>query len=148
VNFFLSYEKEHDLEINGWTFKRIGKNIYKIYRTVDPHSITMTGSEVLTDLTIPFPHRLIRLNLFHTSSTYVASTFQWQYRFIRVAGTLDPQHFEEYIIGEDNMLIPWITEVFGEGFEYEAGNYRLGITAYTSGELVFPVLYVQKLEAP
>lgn len=142
----MSYEKEHDLEINGWTFKRIGKNIYKIYRTVSPNAITMTGADVTTQLQIPFPHRLLRMHLYHTTSAYVASSGMLTVTLARRETTLTPERFKENVFYESSIPASIITEVYGEGFEYEAGIYELTLNT-NSTDLIFPLFYVQKLEA-
>jgi len=140
-------KKEDIDEIHGvWTFKRIGKNIYKIYVTTDPNSITMTGSDVKTQLQIPFPHRILRMHLYHTDSAYAASTDALNVILRRSAGTLTPAKFVEDLFNESGITASKITEVYGEGFEYEAGIYDVILNS-TSTDLIFPIFYVQKLEA-
>jgi len=141
----MTYEKEIDLEIAGWTFKRIGKNIYKIYVTADPNSITMTGSDVKTQLKIPFPHRILRMHLYHTNSAYAASTNALTIILRRSASTLTPAKFVEDLFN-GSATASKISEVYGEGFEYEAGIYDLILNS-TNTDLIFPIFYLQKLEA-
>lgn len=137
-----SIEETH----GGWIFKRIGKNIYKIYRELSPYSITMTGANVTTKIPIPFPHRILRMHLYHTNSTYVASTDALAAILRRAAGSLTPERVEEDLFNETAIVASKITEKYGEGFEYEAGVYDL-ILNTTNTDLIFPILYVQKLEA-
>lgn len=130
-----------------WTFKRIGRNIWKIYLTKNPYSITMTGSAVTTQLHIPFAHRWLRMHLYHTDSSYATSVNNLSVTLKRAAGTVHPLNkFEEYLFSEDYVVSSKVTEVYGEGFEYEAGVYSLILNTVTT-ELIFPIFYVQKLEA-
>ena len=141
-------EKEQKYYHEGvWTFQRIGKNIWKIYITKSPHSITMKGSDVTTELHIPFIHRWLRIHFFHTDSSYDAVTGGDRLNILlkRTAGTLTPQKFEEYLYKETGLTSARITEVFGESFEYESGIHQLVLNS-TSTNLVFPVFYIQKLE--
>jgi len=139
-------KKEDIDEIHGvWTFKRIGKNIFKIYVTADPNSITMTGANVTTQLQIPFPHRILRMHLYHTNSAYAASTNALTIILRRSAGTLTPAKFVEDLFNEDGIIVSKVTEVYGEGFEYEAGIYDLILNS-TNTDLIFPIFYLQKLE--
>jgi len=130
----------------GWTFKRIGKNIYKIYRELSPYSITMTGADVTTKLPIPFPHRILRMHIYHTDSAYAASVDALDVILRRAAGSLTPEKFEEDLFNESGIVLSKVTEVFGEGFEYEAGIYDVILNS-TATDLIFALFYVQKLEA-
>lgn len=142
----MTYEKEIDLEVAGWTFKRIGKNIWKIYPTASPHSITMTGSDVTTPLTIPFPHRLVRLTFFHTDSSYAAVTDELDITLKRTQAQGYPQKFEEIVYYDASLQDSYPTARGGETYEYEGSVYQLILKCGTSGHLVFPVLYIQMLE--
>jgi hypothetical protein len=133
-------------EIEGWVFQHVAKNIYKIYPARSPHSITMTGADVTTALRIPFPHRLIRLHWRHTDSAYAASTDALAIILRRPEGSMTPEHFEEDVFNETNIVKSKGTEKYGEGFEYEAGVYSV-ILNTTNTDLIFPILYVQKLES-
>lgn len=136
-------------EIHGeWTFKRIGKNIYKIYRTVAPHCIAMTGANVTTQLPIPFPHRWIRLTFFHMNAAYAAITnSELGITFKRTQASLDPPHFEETVYFDEARTDPYITARAGETYEYEPSVYDL-ILLSNNTDLIQPVFYLQKLESP
>jgi hypothetical protein len=146
VNFFLSYEKEHDLEINGWTFKRIGKNIFQVYPTPSPHSITMTGADVTTSLTVPFPHRWIRLTFLHTDNAYTPQTIsELAITFQRSQGQATPDKFAEVLYHDEYLIDPYITARGGETHEYESSVYKLILNS-TNTHLIFPNFYLQQLE--
>lgn len=127
-----------------WTFKRIGKNIYKATITKSPYSITMTGSDVETELHIPFPHRWIRMHFYHTDSSYAANTTATAVYMKRSAGKIHPVLFEEYLIAHSALTNSKLTETFGETYEYEIGTYTLLLNTTTT-QLIFPVFYVQRL---
>ena len=127
-----------------WTRERIGKNIWKYYITVSPHSITMTGAAVETQLSIPFPHRWMRAHFYHTTSAYVASSDVLDIIIKRPVGLASPAKFEEYLFAEAKIVDDKVTEVFGEGFEYERGVWVISLSS-TATDLIFPIFYVQKL---
>ena len=130
---------------SGWTFERVAQNIWKIFRTTAPHSITMTGAAVTTELVIPFAHRWLRMNWYHTDSAYAASVVNLSVTMQRTADTIVPANFEEDLFEDTAIVTATATEVFGEAFEYERTIYDL-IMDTTNGHLVFPVFYIQKLE--
>ena len=140
----MAYKKEIDFTIGGWTFKRFAKNFFKIYRTVSPNTITMTGAAVETQLSIPFPHRWNHVHFYHTTSAYVASSAVLDIIIKRTVGLVTPAKFEEYLFHEEKILDSKITEMFGEGFEYERGVWVVSLTS-TATDLIFPIFYVQKL---
>jgi len=129
----------------GWTFERVAMNIWKIYRTASPHSITMTGSAVTTQLVIPFAHRWLRMSFYHTDSAYAASTANLSITMQRTADTIVPANFAEDLFEDTVIVTDTATEVFGTAFEYERTLYHL-IMDSTNNHLVFPVFYIQKLE--
>ena len=127
-----------------WTRERIGKNIWKYHITVSPNSITMTGAAVETQLSIPFPHRWLRMHFYHTDSAYAASETELSITIKRPVGLVSPAKFEEYLFHEEKILDSKITEMFGEGFEYERGVWVVSLLS-TATDLIFPIFYVQKL---
>jgi len=130
-----------------WTMARIGKtNIYIIRVTAAPGTIAMTGNAVITQLTIPFPHRWVRIHFYHMTAVYAASVDALAIILRRTAGTLTPVRFSEDVFNGAAIVASRITEVFGEAFEYEAGTYDLSLNT-TNTDLVLPLFYVQKLEA-
>ena len=141
----MSYDQSKEI-MGGWTFQRFARNIYKATRTTAPHSITMTGSDVTTQLQIPFPHRILRMHCYHTDSAYAESDIPMAVILRRRVATVTPAKFSEDLFNEDNINVSKMTEVFGEGFEYEAGIYDV-ILNTTSTHLIFPMFYIQKLEA-
>lgn len=129
---------------DGWSRGRIGKNIWKYFRTVSPHAITMTGAAVTTQLHIPFPHRWLRTTFYHTSSAYVENYELLSATIQRSIGTFTPAKFKETLFAETEITDPDWTELWGERFEYEAGVWDIILTA-ASTDLIFPLFYVQNL---
>lgn len=129
----------------GWVYEDIGKNFWKIYPTGTYHSVTMTGSDVTKQLPVDSSHRLIRMTFFHSTSTYGRSTDNLLLRIERPAGTLTPLKFVEYLFEEDLLTDAEITLIFGETYEYEATIWKFTFNT-TSGDLIFPVIYIQKIE--
>jgi len=129
----------------GWTFERVAMNIWKIYRTASPHSITMTGSAVTTQLVIPFAHRWLRMSFYHTDSSYAASTANLSVTMQRTADTIVPANFQEKLFADTAIITATSTETFGTKFEYERTIYDLLLNS-TNTHLVFPLFYIQKLE--
>lgn len=106
----------------------------------------MTGADVTTHLSIPFPHRWIRLTFFHMNSTYAALTnSELEITFKRTQTTVEPSKFEEIIYYDDARTDPYITARAGETYEYEPSLYDL-ILASMNTDLIQPVFYLQKLE--
>ena len=130
----------------GWTFERVAQNIWKIFRTTAPHSITMTGAAVTTQLNVPFAHRWLRMSWYHTDNAYAASVANLSVTMQRTADTIVPANFEENLFEDAAIVAATATETFGEKFEYERTLYDL-ILDSTNAHLIFPVFYIQKLEA-
>jgi len=125
----------------GWTYEHIGKNIWKIYPDVDPHSVTMTGSDVTKELYIGFTHRLLRIHFYHTDSSYAASTDELFVRIERRAGTLYPLRFEEYLYDKSLIINSRISLLFTE-LDYEASVWKFTFNS-TNTDLIFPVVYIE-----
>jgi len=129
-----------------WTFKHVAKNIWKIYITASPHSITMSGSDVTTQLHIDFPHRFLRIHLYHTSSAYAASTDALALTVERPVATVPTlARFTDQLFREYDITASKLIEVFGEAFEYEECIWSIVLNS-TSTDLVFLEIYVQLLE--
>jgi len=130
-----------------WTMVRIGNtDVYKVYITAAPNGIVMTAADVVTQLAIPFPHKWIRIHFYHTTVAYVASVDALAIILRRRAGTLTPETFSEDLYNEAAVVASRITEVYGGDFTYEAGTYDLTLNT-TATHLIFPLFYIQKLEA-
>jgi hypothetical protein len=129
-----------------WTLERIGKsNLYKVYITVDPHAIVMTGADLVTQLHIPFPHKWLRIHFYHTDAAYVVSMNPLRVTLRRELNTMFPVQFADDLFCEFDINAVMMIEKFGEGFEYEAGVYNVILNS-TATNLIFPLFYVQKLE--
>lgn len=139
---------ESRYHIGLWTFERMGKtSIYKVYITADPAAIAMTGAAVATQLHIPFAHKWIRIHFYHTDATIVAvSTAYLRITLRREVGKMFPANYLDELFCEFNINQHLIQEQYGEGFEYEACVWTLILNSVAT-DLIFPLFYVQKLEA-
>jgi hypothetical protein len=130
-----------------WTIERVGKtNIYKVYLNADPPAIVMTGAAVVTQVHIPFVHRWLRIHFYHTDAALAVSQNYLRISLRRELGTMFPANFIDDLFCEFEINAVLVTEKFGKGFEYEAGVYNLILTT-TATDLMFPLFYIQKLEA-
>lgn len=127
-----------------WEFHNIARNFIKIYPHTSPHKITMTGSAVETQLQIPFMHRLNKLIMYHTDSSYAASAVALDIYLDRKAGQNFPPKFEERVFKRLAYNKAKATIVLGERYEYEASVYTLSLNS-TNTHLIFPVLYIQRI---
>lgn len=138
--------KAEKYQSGAWTFERIGKtDIYKVYLAIDPHAVVMTGADVMTQLNIPFPHKWIRIHFYHTTAAFVVSLDYLRITLRRELNTMFPIQFSDDLFCEYYINALMTLEVFGEGFQYEAGPYNL-ILNTTATDLIFPLFYIQKLE--
>jgi hypothetical protein len=130
-----------------WTMERIGNtDIYKVYITAAPNGIVMTGANVTTQISFPFPHKWESILFYHTTVAFVASTDALTIILRRSAGAMTPERFSEDLLNDVGVVASRRTENFGDPFKREAGAYDL-ILNTTATDLIFPVFYVQKLEA-
>lgn len=141
----------HEFNSPPWVFTRVIKNLYKGYIIASPHSITMTGSSVTTQLPLPFTHKWIELLLYHTDSSYAASTDQLDITLSRPAGGItELQYVVDNLFNRQNEVASAIKKTFGDAapdnkqFVYEPSNYNLLLNS-TNTDLVFPVLYILRL---
>ena len=132
-----------------WTIERIGKtNIYKVYITAEPRAIAMpaVAADVTTQLHIPFSHKWLRFHFYHTDAAYAISIQPLRITIRRAVTTMLPVQFLDELFCEFEITDVIGIEKFGEGFEYEAGVWNI-ILNTAATELVFPLFYIQKLEA-
>ena len=135
--------------IGFWTMERIGKtNIYKVFITAEPRAIAMpaVAADVTTQLSIPFPHRWLRVHFYHTTAAFVVSFEPLRITIRREVTTMLPVEFLDELFCEFDITDVIGIEKFGEGFEYEAGVWNIILNTVAT-ELVFPLFYIQKLEA-
>lgn len=132
-----------------WTFERLGKtNIYKVYITEIPHAVAMpaVAADVTTQLQIPWPHKWLRIHFYHTTAAFGVSLTALRVTLRRAVGIMFPNEFLDELFCEFGITDTIMIEKFGEGFEYESSTWNL-ILNTTATELVFPVFYIQKMEA-
>lgn len=132
-----------------WMIERIGKtNIYKVYLQADPPAIAMpaVAADVTTDLHIPFPHKWLRIHFYHTTAAFVVSQDYQRITLRREVGTMFPAQFLDELFCEFYVNAVIMCEAFGDNFKFEAGTYHL-ILNTTATDLVFPLFYIEKLEA-
>ena len=131
----------------NWKFQRVGLNFYKVYyNAAGVNYVAMTGSDVSKLFTVPFFHRWVRISFFHTDSSNAASGNSWNITMFKEQSVSMPTKFEEYLYGDEKIKKARVTERFGEGFEYEAGTYKLTLNG-TSTRRIYPQFTLQKLEA-
>jgi hypothetical protein len=130
-----------------WTLERVGKtNIFKAYITEDPNAIAMTGVNVVTQLQIPFAHRIIAFLFRHTTALFVDSYDNLDFILRRIATTMFPVQMRETLFYEMNITDEDGEEIFGENFEREACAYTITLNS-TATNLIFLLFYIQKLGA-
>lgn len=138
---------EQFVDMGDFRAEHIGSNFYKITAKTSDNSLTLTaGTDVTTQLRIPFPHRWVRASFLHTDATYVVMTnSQLNILLKRTQGQGLPLKFEEYLYFDERIVSGNVTKPFGETNEYEASIYQLTLLGWTAGELVVPVLIIQKM---
>lgn len=139
--------KEVEFRQGDFLFRWIGKNHMVIF----PHPslftkscIAMTGLPVKKVIHIPFFHRVNKLCLNHMDSSYNESTQPLTIDFEVGHGqsSISGKHAES-LWSEGACMESKPKEEFGEGFEYEGREYTLSLTS-VNGDLILPVLYIQK----
>lgn len=129
-----------------WRFERVGKtDIYKVYIAADARYILMTGANVTTQLSIPFPHRWLRIHFYHTQVAGLPAMGYLRISLRREVNTFDPNLASDELFCEFNINQHVVQEQFGEGWEYEAGVWTL-ILNTALNERVAPLFYIQKLK--
>jgi len=131
-----------------FTFFNVSGNHVLIYPhpTIHTYSaIAMTGSDVKKYINIPYFHRIIKLVLIHLTSAYAKSTDSLNVTLELEAGkSIISSKFTDLLFDEDGIIDSEFIEPFGTEFEYEGRTWTLTLNT-TSGDLVIPVLYIQKL---
>lgn len=130
----------------SWYFDLIGKNIWKItYKGASNITyIAMTGSDVTTELHIPFPHRWNSTHFRHADSSNDDSNAKLTITIRRAKTKNTPAQFEEDMFHIANYQHVKLTELWGEMFEREASTYNV-IMNSTSTDRIYLVFYIQKL---
>lgn len=107
--------------------------------------LTMTGAEVTKLLQIPYPHRLVKMILRHTSSADVDSIDPLDIQIRRDTGKIEINSvLKEILKTEADLVDSAITITFGDGFEYEASTWTLGFNS-TATDRVYIQIYLQRL---
>ena len=138
---------EKQEKIGNFLLRFVGKNHIIVFPHPDIYTnccIPMTGADVTVEITIPYFHRINKLVLIHLDSSYDKSTDALDVDFECKQGksTISPK-WTDMLFQEDNIAVAEITEVFGEGFEYEPRTWSLTLNT-TNTDLVIVVLYIQK----
>ena len=104
----------------------------------------MTGSDVVKELHVPFPHRWIRFHVFRTDSSHAVTYTDLDFKIERAVGGTFPVRFREVLFKEINMTDYYFSEVFGEGHEYENSTWQITMNG-TNTNLLYPMFYVQRI---
>jgi len=131
-----------------WTLENFALNLWKIYVEIPSAGyITMAGagSNVTTELAIPFAHRWNSTHFRHAKSTDADCTDALNIVIRRPKLKNTPPQFEEDMFNETGIKTPKITETWGEKFEREASVYDIVLNS-TLNDRVYPVFYIQRLE--
>jgi hypothetical protein len=141
------YNSGKHFSMNGWKFEPIAKNIWKITKTAN--SITLQASVPVTnDLPISFPHRWLKASFLHTTAAFAITTdSELDISLTRTQAQVTPPNFAEYLFYVESDVQAYVTKGFEDFYVYESTVYQISVNAATAGELVFPILYVQELEA-
>lgn len=144
----MSQEQVYFIE-GKWRFERIGTNFWKIYIAASPNIVTMTGSDVTTELRIPFAHRFVRLSFVHVDSANAAKSSKLGVALHRPTGTTSPQSAInlEYVFQADNVSHYAFVVKLGIGYEYGESVYILTMDAANTDKIL-PIIYIQALEKP
>ena len=131
----------------AWHFDLVAKNIWKIYYSGASKIayIAMTGSDVTTELHIPFSHRWNSTHFYHASSANADSHDTLTITIRRPKTKNTPRLFEEEMVVIKTTATKK-SDTWGEKFEREESTYNI-ILNTTSTDLVYPVFYVQQLGA-
>jgi len=135
-------------KIGEFLFFNVSGNHVLIYPHPDIHAysaIAMTASDVKKFIEIPYFHRIIKLVLIHLDSSYDKSTDALNVTLELEQGkSIISKYFTDLVYDEDGIIDAEYIEPFGEEFEYEPRTWTLTLNT-TSGDVVIPVLYIQKL---
>jgi len=132
---------------NEFKGKYVGKGVYKVYfesTTSKTRYIGMTGSAVTKHLKIPFPHRWIRFQLVHTTSSDVLNNTAFSIEIYKRQGGIFPTNFKDHLFRAYDLTPQSMGEWFGEGWEYESGEWTIILNG-TNTRRIYPLFYIQKI---
>jgi len=133
-----------------FNFRHIGKNHIAIYPHKEKHTnnaLTQSGSDIKYYIDIPYFHRIVKLVLLHLTSAFAKSTDEMKVALeLEVGKSIFSPKFSEILFYEERIVDAEITELYGNGFEYEPRTWTLTLNS-TSTDLIIPVLYIQKENA-
>lgn len=118
----------------------LGKNLYELSLRLPAMYIEQTGSNVVIDLSVPFPHRLQRIEIKHTDASNVDSVVPTA---LTVAHSKNSLLFFT-IVKHSTLIATDLTEEFGEDYSYAESIYRF-TTNTTNTHRIYVKFYVQKL---
>ena len=120
-----------------WNVTQVGNG--DLLLTLKDKFITMTGANVVTNLTILKGHKLKKLELKHTDSAKAESVVSLLITFQRILEKLDSlphDLFEETACEKSDKRV-----VFNSGYEYPSQTYRLTLNT-TITHRIYPELYI------
>lgn len=118
----------------------LGKNIYELTLKINGQKyIVATGSEVTTTFNIPFPHKLLKVEVKHTDKDNVNSTDALSWELIREMVSGVNISMVHYVSSTDSDFI----ETFGEEFVYPAKSYQFKQNT-TNTDRVYVIFTIQR----
>lgn len=130
-----------------FTFWNFAENHIAIYLKASSKYVSLTGggTEDKKQLHIPYPHRLIRVILLHTDSSNDDSTDNLDVSFRREKGQMFLPLLKDDLIESPDEKVSLIVLEFGNGYEYEATTWTLGLAGETASDRVHILAYIQRL---
>lgn len=132
------------IHVGVWTFARYAHRRWKVFiRDSDGNRLLMTGSDVTTELHIPFAHRFLSWDFYHTDTDGAASTDSLTITVRRTVGkSTHPTRLGSCLYSaahtstNTTLVVP---------LEHEMGLYDLVLNT-TDTDYVVPCVYLLELE--
>lgn len=125
------------LNLTDFDEKHLGKRLYELTLKT-PYYVAQTGAAVTNNYKIPFPHRLVKIEVKHCNASDVDNTdaFTWSWSKQKVKALF------EALVSYAASPSTDFTEVFGESYEYPNMVYRF-ITNTTVNHRIYLTLTIQ-----
>jgi hypothetical protein len=128
------------LALSNLNDEYLGKNIYELTLKVGGQKyIGATGSDVITVFNIPFPHKLLKVEVKHTNSSNVDSTDALTWELVREMVSGLNVSMVSYTASVSSDFI----ETFGEEFVYPAKSYQFKQNT-TNTDRVYVIFTIQR----
>lgn len=142
----MNENRESSYDGADFTIERYSGNRYLCYPKGTDSNISMVAlTDVTKTLNIPFPHRFIAFDYYHTDSSDVASNTEVDLTIRRTILRNIPRKMQVKPF-YDEIFDAEASEEFGETFERPPAKYDITLQGLTTGDLVYLVVYIQKME--